>query len=102
MARKALIAAGAALCLFATLHWTRLVVPSPGGRAVTVTLIATAGAAGMGALSTGIVRAPRRAIFALQAVLILATLALTLMAIGLPASYLAPATEPDAEEAWAR
>src|SRR5207248_2120834 len=46
------LAAFAALCLFATLHWARLVVPAAGGRAFAVALVATAGAAAMGALST--------------------------------------------------
>ncbi|MFL5886142.1 MAG: transglutaminase family protein, partial [Thermoleophilaceae bacterium] len=84
------LAAFAALCLFATLHWARLVVPAAGGRAFAVALVATGGAAVMGMLSSGLVRTPRRVTPALQALLVLATLALTLIAIGLPARFLAP------------
>jgi transglutaminase-like putative cysteine protease len=85
------VAAFAALCLFASLHWARLVAPAPSGRAVGVALLATAGAAGIGAVSTGVVRTPRRTTGIVLALLVVATLAVTLMGAGLPARFLAPA-----------
>ena len=84
------VVAFAALCLFATLHWNTLVVHGPTGRAVLVSAVAAAGGAAMGAVGAGLVRVPRRTGRLVQLLLALATLALALTAIGLPARFLAP------------
>jgi transglutaminase-like putative cysteine protease len=83
------VTAFAALAAFATAHWVRLVQNAPVGRMLLVLAVATAGATAMGVLPRAPL--PRPALHALAAVAGLATLALGLMAAGLPGRLLLPA-----------
>jgi transglutaminase-like putative cysteine protease len=83
------LAGFAALAAFAAAHWAMLVENAPVGRTLLVLLAATGGAAALGLLSRAPL--PRPAIHALAAVLGVATLALGLMATGLPGRLLLPA-----------
>jgi transglutaminase-like putative cysteine protease len=80
----------AALCLFAVLHWNQLVTHAPVGRAIAVAAIAAAAAAGMGALGAGLTPLGTRAARVAQLLLVPLTLAGAMLAIGLPARFLAP------------
>ena len=77
-----------ALAAFGAAHWTNLVNDAPGGRTLLVVLVAVGGAALLGLLD--LARLPRPAVHALAALVAVATLALGLMAAGLPARLLAP------------
>jgi transglutaminase-like putative cysteine protease len=83
-----LVAFGA-LAAFAMAHWAMLVENAPAGRTLLVLLVATGGAATIGLLSFAPL--PRPALHALAAILGLVTLALGLMAAGLPGRLLLPA-----------
>ena len=77
-----------AVAAFGAAHWTMLITDAPGGRTLLVVLVAVGGAAILSSLDR--VPLPRPAVHALAAVVALATLALGLMAAGLPARLLAP------------
>jgi protein-glutamine gamma-glutamyltransferase len=79
----------AALAAFATAHWATLVENAPSGRTLLVVVVATGGAAALGLLS--LAPLPRPALHALAAIVGVATLALGLMAAGLPGRLLLPA-----------
>ena len=83
------LVAFAALAAFATAHWGMLVEDAPVGRMLLVVLVATGGAAALGML--GRAPLPRPAVLALATLAGLATLALGLMAAGLPGRLLLPA-----------
>jgi transglutaminase-like putative cysteine protease len=76
------------LALFGAAHWSMLVVDPHGGRTLLVVLVAVGGAAALGLLDR--TPLPRPAVHALAAVVALLTLALGLMAAGLPARLLLP------------
>jgi hypothetical protein len=82
------LTAFAALAAFATAHWALLVENAPFGRTLLVLLVATGGAAVLSLLS--LARLPRPALHALAAIVGVATLALGLMAAGLPGRLLLP------------
>ncbi|MBD0282423.1 MAG: transglutaminase domain-containing protein [Thermoleophilaceae bacterium] len=77
-----------ALAAYGAAHWAMLVTDAHGGRTLLVVLLAVGGGAVMGALDRASL--PRPAVHALAVVVALATLALGLMAAGLPARLLAP------------
>jgi transglutaminase-like putative cysteine protease len=77
------------LAAFATAHWGMLVEDAPVGRMLLVLLVATGGGAALGLL--GRAPLPRPAVHASAAVAGLMTLALGLMAAGLPGRLLLPA-----------
>jgi transglutaminase-like putative cysteine protease len=79
----------AALGAFAIAHWAMLVEDAPVGRTLLVLLVATGGAGVLGLISQAPL--PRPALHLLAAVVGLATLALGLMAAGLPGRLLLPA-----------
>ena len=82
------LVAFAGLALFGTAHWGMLVEGAPTGRMLLVVLVATGGAAVLGAL--GRVPLPRAAVHVLAALTALGMLALGLMAAGLPGRLLLP------------
>jgi protein-glutamine gamma-glutamyltransferase len=79
----------AALGAFGAAHWGLLAQDPPVGRTLLVLLVATGGGAALGLL--GRTALPRPALHALAAAIGLATLALALMAAGLPGRLLLPA-----------
>ena len=83
------LAAFGALATFGAVHWSMLVEDPATGRALLVVLVATGGAAALGLL--GRAPLPRAAIQTLAALIGLVTLALGLMAAGLPGRLLLPA-----------
>jgi len=83
------LVAFSALGGFAAAHWGSLVVDPPVGRTLLVLLVATGGAAALGLLDR--LTLPRPAVHTLAAVVALVTLALGLMAAGLPGKLLLPA-----------
>ena len=83
------LVAFAALSGFAAAHWAMLVEDAPVGRTLLVVLVATGGAGALALLPRAPL--PRPAIHVLAAVVGLATLALGLMAAGLPGRLLLPA-----------
>jgi protein-glutamine gamma-glutamyltransferase len=83
------LVAFSALGGFAAAHWGSLVGHPPVGRILLVLLATTAGAAALGLL--GRVALPRAAVHALALLVALVTLALALMAAGLPGRLLLPA-----------
>jgi transglutaminase-like putative cysteine protease len=83
------LTAFAALAAFATVHWAMLVENAPLGRTLLVLVVATGGAAAIALLS--LAPLPRPALHALAAIVGVATLALGLMAAGLPGRLLLPA-----------
>lgn len=83
------LAAFAALAAFGAAHWGRLVENAPVGRTLLVLLVATGGGAVLGLLAY--TPLPRPALHAIAAAVGLATLALGLMAAGLPGRLLLPA-----------
>jgi transglutaminase-like putative cysteine protease len=87
--RVARSAAFFALAAFGALHWGRMVEPGAGGRMLAMALVATAVAAALPELRGRLGRWPRRAAVA---ALLLAAVALTLLAAGLPRLML---DEPD-------
>jgi transglutaminase-like putative cysteine protease len=82
------LVAFAALAAFAVVHWGMLVEDTPGDRMLVVLLVATGGAAALALLPSAPL--PRPALHALAAGVGLATLALGLMAAGLPGRLLLP------------
>jgi protein-glutamine gamma-glutamyltransferase len=78
-----------ALGAFAAAHWNGLVEAPPTGRMLLVLLVTTGGAAALALLGRAPI--PRPAIHALAALVALVTLALALMAAGLPGRLLLPA-----------
>lgn len=84
------LVAFSALGGFAAAHWGGFVVNPPVGRTLLVLVVATGGAAALGLLDR--VALPRPAVHALAAVVALVTLALGLMAAGLPGRLLLPAS----------
>jgi transglutaminase-like putative cysteine protease len=78
-----------ALAFYGASHWATLVHDPHRGRTLLVVLVAVGGAALLGLLDR--VRLPRPAVHGLAALIALTTLALALMAAGLPARLLAPA-----------
>jgi protein-glutamine gamma-glutamyltransferase len=82
------LAAFGGLAAFGAAHWAMLVTDAPGGRTLLVVLVAVGGATALGLL--GRAALPRPAVHALAALVVLVTLALGLMAAGLPARMLAP------------
>ena len=74
---------------FAAAHWGGFVVHPPVGRTLLLLVVATGGAAALGLLDRAPV--PRPAVHAAAAVIALATLALGLMAAGLPGRLVLPA-----------
>jgi protein-glutamine gamma-glutamyltransferase len=82
------LAAFGGLAAFGAAHWAMLVTDAPGGRTLLVVLVAVGGAALIGLL--GRAPLPRPAVHVLAAVVAVVTLALGLMAAGLPARMLAP------------
>ena len=83
------LAAFAALAGFATAHWAMLVENAPAGRTQLVVLVATGGAAALGLL--GLTTLPRPLLHALALIVGVGTVALGLMAAGLPGRLLLPA-----------
>jgi protein-glutamine gamma-glutamyltransferase len=83
------LVAFSALAAFATAHWGTLVQDAPVGRMLLVVLVATGGGAALALLGRAPI--PRPAIHALAALVGLLTLALGLMAAGLPGRLLLPA-----------
>jgi protein-glutamine gamma-glutamyltransferase len=77
-----------ALAAFGAAHWAMLVADARGGRTLLVVLVAVAGAGGLTLLGRSPL--PRPAVHALAAVVAVATIALGLMAAGMPARLLAP------------
>jgi transglutaminase-like putative cysteine protease len=82
------LVAFAALAVFAIAHWGMLVAHSPGGRELLVVLATTGGGAALALL--GRAPLPRPAVHALAALAGLVTLALALMAAGLPGRLVLP------------
>jgi protein-glutamine gamma-glutamyltransferase len=83
------LVAFAALGLFATAHWNRLVAEPPRGRMLLVLLIVTGGGAALALLGRAPVRRPL--VYAAAALIAVIILALSLMAAGLPGRFLLPA-----------
>jgi transglutaminase-like putative cysteine protease len=83
------LVAFSALGGFAAAHWGAFVVNPPVGRILLVLVVATGGAAALGLLDRA--RLPRPAVHALAALVAVVTLALALMAAGLPGRLLLPA-----------
>ena len=82
------LVAFAALAAFSAAHWGLLVEDAPVGRTLLVLLVATGGAAALGLLPRAPL--PRPALHALAAAIGVVTLALGLMAAGLPGRLLLP------------
>jgi transglutaminase-like putative cysteine protease len=82
------LTAFAALAAYATAHWAMLVENAPVGRTLLVLLVATGSAAVLGLLS--LAPLPRPALHVLAAIIGVGTLALGLMAAGLPGRLLLP------------
>jgi transglutaminase-like putative cysteine protease len=83
------LVAFSALGGFAAAHWGAFVANPPVGRMLLVLAVATGGAAALGALARAPI--PRPAVHAAAALIGVATLALGLMAAGLPGRLLVPA-----------
>jgi Transglutaminase-like superfamily len=84
------LTAFAALAAFGAAHWALLVQDAPAGRTLLVVLTALGGAGALALLGRRPLELPRPLVWALAALIGLATLLLGLMAAGLPARLLLP------------
>jgi len=95
------LAAFAALCWVASLHWAELVIDPPRRGVLVLVLVTTAGGAAL-ALTGPLALRRRAAALALRLAVVLVVSAGALVAIGLPTSYLRPSRYGDVTEGLER